>query len=110
MVEEQTPEPLEVLELQESQQEIEEAKDVVSTLAPQITTDENGKHKIFFSEEGLKELTQKGEAVSLENDLLGLRVQMVSKKIKADYLLSLSLGAIKSLMEITPTRIPLGVG
>lgn len=94
----------------------EDTKEIINSLNPEISLNElgEGKHKITYDgetiTEAIKNIKGKHEVIILENDLLGVRVQMLSKSKSMNELRNLAHDSLKFMLDSTPTRIPLGVG
>lgn len=101
-------------ELDESinEEEQQEISRFISKLNPIIEKSPDGKSKVIFSHDGIKELmdSKNGrEAFTIENDLIGLRLQFISSKYSAKELANFSLSFMEKHFKIIPTKYPLGV-
>jgi len=103
----------ELIEQQETEELSEEGLDVANELMQsvnKISHDEEGTHQIFFNNDILNKLGQKSEGISLENEMLGIKVSMVSKTTPINKLKCLAEDSMLFMMNKMPCKLPLGVG
>lgn len=105
-MENEQPEPLEI---------DNDIREIVNNLNPEIVLnqDKTAISKITYDADSIKRVLDKinsrHEAVVLESDLLGLRVQIVSKDKPVEKLQTMAHNSLKFMMEKIPCRVPLGV-
>lgn len=108
MTEEEIKEPLEIAD-----ESFEDLNELIGVLKPQLISGEDGQQKLLLDlhsgKQKINELKRANEICILSNDMLGLTVQLSSKKDSLATVQEKAHKSLKWMMKNTPCRIPLGV-